>query len=375
MVSKHWANALMREWTAQALLEQEYHLKQSVMSSDDPLKEAESQIFFISLFAKPLLELTVKAAPNLSMYYHHCKANLRSWHQRKAILFKQRSGDVTTTTRTPPPPLPNANAASSPDPPPLTRQADGYHSAFPLALPNYRPKSDNNNNNSSSRTTSSSVYGSQPQSPSCESESLSSSSAMLSPISDVSYHSSTTSTSSNNTTQSHIPSSHAAIRAASKSGGLKLQAQKNKKGCRNSWGSTTSTPASGVTTTTTTTTTFSQFQSQPPPPSPFTLTLPTTTTTTTMPPSSAPSTPPLEKDNTFTTTTFSTTSSSLTSFCPRSILTAATTMTMTTPTPPLPLPLPLPTTPPSPSSSSSTTTPSVVASILTSGPIKIEVPP
>lgn len=336
MVSKHWANALMREWTAQALLEQEYHLKQSVMSSDDPLKEAESQIFFISLFAKPLLELTVKAAPNLSMYYHHCKANLQSWHQRKAILFKQRGDEGTTRTNLPSPPSPPP-AASSPGPPP-TRQSDWYHSAFPLALPNYRSKSDNN----SSRTTS--IYGSQPQSPSCESESLSSS-VMLSPISDVSYHSSTTSTSSINTTLSHIPSSHAAIRAASKSGGLKLQTQKNKKGSRNSWGSTTSTSSASAGMSATT---FSQLQSQRSP-SPFTLTLPT------MIPSSSSTTstlPSLDKDDTL--TTFTSTSSS----CPCSLLT-----TTTTPPP----------TPPSSSSSTSTTTPSVVTSILTSGPIKIQV--
>jgi hypothetical protein len=116
MVSKHWANALMREWTAQALLEQEYHLKQSVTSSDDPLKEAESQIFFISFFAKPLLELTVRAAPNLSMYYHHCKANLQSWHQRKAILYKQHGAGGTTRERLSPPPPPPSDA-SSPCPP------------------------------------------------------------------------------------------------------------------------------------------------------------------------------------------------------------------------------------------------------------------
>ena len=30
---------------------------------------------FSSLFAKPLLELTVRAVHNLSIYYHHCKAN------------------------------------------------------------------------------------------------------------------------------------------------------------------------------------------------------------------------------------------------------------------------------------------------------------
>ena len=343
MVSKHWANALMREWTAQALLEQEYHLKQSVMSSDDPLKEAESQIFFISFFAKPLLEMTIRAAPNLSMYYHHCKANLQSWHQRKAILFKQRGGEGAVRESLPPPPPPPSAASSPP-----TRQSDWYHSAFPLALPNYRPKPDNDSSRTTPSTCRSSDHGSQPQSPSCESESLSSS-TVLSPISDLSYHSSTTSTSSINTTQSHIPSSHAAIRAASKSGCLKVQAQKNKKGNRNSWGSATSASAPssmGVTT-------FSQLLPQPSPP--FSLTLPTAKSCSSL---TSPA-PPLDKDKDNTFTTFSLSSSS----CPRPLLKT------TTPPPP-----PTSSTTPS-NTSASATTPSIVESILTSGPIEIQVAP
>ena len=59
------------------------------MSSDDTIKETESQIIFISLFAKPLLEPTVRASPNLSKYCHHCKANLQSLHQWKAIFYNQ----------------------------------------------------------------------------------------------------------------------------------------------------------------------------------------------------------------------------------------------------------------------------------------------
>lgn len=222
MVSKHWANALMQEWTAQALLEEEYHLKQTVMCSNDPLKEAESQIFFISTFAKPLLELTVRAAPNLSMYYHHCKANLQSWHQRRAALLKQYGSGTTTRQSSPPLPPPSSLTPS--------RQSDGYHSAFPLTLPNYQPRSDNSPRIS---TTRSSDHESQPESPS-ESESVSS--AMFSPVSDTSnsyrYPSSASST---NTTQIKISDSHAAIRAASKSGSLKLPTQKKRKGTRNSW--------------------------------------------------------------------------------------------------------------------------------------------
>ena len=311
MVSKHWANALMQEWTSQALLEQEYHLKQTVNSSSDPLEEAKSQISFISKFAKPLLELTVKAAPNLAMYYYHCKANLQSWEQREKSL---NSSEGTTRKSLPPPPPP-PSAASSPSSPP----AGQYHSAFPLALPNYAPKPDNSSRTSTSR---SSDLGSQPQSP-CESESVSS--AMLSPISDASYQSSSASTSSSNTTLNHIPSSHAAIRAASKSGGLKLQAEKNKKkGSRNSWCfTTTSAPSMDETT-------FSQ---------PLTLTPATTTM------SSAPSTPPLDNTSNF--------SSSLSS-CPRSLLT----------TPPI-----------SRSTTPSSTTPSAASILTTPRPIKIEVGP
>ncbi|KIM46927.1 hypothetical protein M413DRAFT_63747, partial [Hebeloma cylindrosporum] len=85
-VSRHWAKALMQEWTAQALLEEEFQLQQTVMSSDDPLKEAESQIFFISTFAKPLLQLTEKVVPELSMYGNVCKQNLKTWTRIKAEL-------------------------------------------------------------------------------------------------------------------------------------------------------------------------------------------------------------------------------------------------------------------------------------------------
>ena len=40
-------------YSSTALVEQEYHLNQSVVSLNDFLKEAESQMIFISLFAKP----------------------------------------------------------------------------------------------------------------------------------------------------------------------------------------------------------------------------------------------------------------------------------------------------------------------------------
>lgn len=62
-VSKHWATALMEEWTNQAMLEKELHLPASVQPSDDPLAEAKSQVFFISTFALPLFSLVAEAFP------------------------------------------------------------------------------------------------------------------------------------------------------------------------------------------------------------------------------------------------------------------------------------------------------------------------
>ena len=290
------------------------------MSSSDPLEEAESQIFFIKTFAKPLLELTVRAAPNLSMYYHHCKANLQSWHQRKTVLYNQYgTGGVNQKSS---PPLSTHSSLL-----PSARQSDYYLSAFPLTLPKHQPKSDNHSRTSTAHL---SDHGSQPQSP-CESESISSS--MLSPISDTScsYRYSSSSTSSSITTQNHISSGHAAIRAASKSGSLK-QTQKNRKGNRNSW-SSISTSASSMDLTT--------FSDPPPPPVPLSI-LPTPISISSS--SSTSSTPP-PLDNS------STTSSSYS----RSLVTPPPSASGTTP------------------SGTPTTTPA--ASILMPKPIRLQVAP
>ena len=53
----------MEEWLSQALFEKHLHLPTTVQSSDSPLNIAKSQVFFITAFAKPLLDLTVKAIP------------------------------------------------------------------------------------------------------------------------------------------------------------------------------------------------------------------------------------------------------------------------------------------------------------------------
>ncbi|KDR79952.1 hypothetical protein GALMADRAFT_37977, partial [Galerina marginata CBS 339.88] len=124
LVSKHWASALMQEWSAQAHLEASYHLQPTVMSSSDPIKEADSQIFFITNFARPLLELTQRAVPEMQMYTTHCRMNLQTWQRRRKELMREQAAASMT-------PLPTATPSS---PAPVSPRHD-YHTAFPLTLP------------------------------------------------------------------------------------------------------------------------------------------------------------------------------------------------------------------------------------------------
>ena len=62
-VSHYWANALMAEWNCQAILERLWQLPPSVQPSETPLAQVRGQIFFISTFAKPLLDITAKGIP------------------------------------------------------------------------------------------------------------------------------------------------------------------------------------------------------------------------------------------------------------------------------------------------------------------------
>jgi 3'5'-cyclic nucleotide phosphodiesterase len=62
-VAYHWATALMEEWLAQKRMEEFFSVETSVYPSSDPLGICKSQVFFISTFAKPLLDITVKAVP------------------------------------------------------------------------------------------------------------------------------------------------------------------------------------------------------------------------------------------------------------------------------------------------------------------------
>lgn len=268
-VSRHWAKALMQEWTAQALLEEEFRLQQTVMSSDDPLKEAESQIFFITTFAKPLLQLTEKVVPELSMYGNVCKQNLKTWTRIKLELVQERQASAnaavktressfsssTSSSSTPPPPLSSASSTSQlSSPPPLSpRQSDYYYTAFPLTRPSFhiRPPSDHSYPPScQARCENEPIFF--PESPT---ESESATSSMFSPTSESSSSNKCPSTGSGSALcqidRSPTPSlqnmPHEAIRAASRLGSLpRIKDAKRSKGSRNSWSSATSTMAGGL---------------------------------------------------------------------------------------------------------------------------------
>lgn len=62
-VSHYWANALMEEWNSQASLEKLWQLPPSVQLSETPMAQVRGQIFFISTFAKPLLDITAQGIP------------------------------------------------------------------------------------------------------------------------------------------------------------------------------------------------------------------------------------------------------------------------------------------------------------------------
>ncbi|KAJ8082793.1 3',5'-cyclic-nucleotide phosphodiesterase [Marasmius tenuissimus] len=124
-VAKHWAAALMGEWSSQAMLEKCMHLPTTVQASDDPLMEAKGQLFFINTFAKPLLELVTEAVPELQQLLQQCKSNLGVWESRRTEL---ESREHSTN---------NGNDTSRSTTSPAFR--DDYSTAFPLTLPPSHP--------------------------------------------------------------------------------------------------------------------------------------------------------------------------------------------------------------------------------------------
>ncbi|GLB42300.1 putative phosphodiesterase [Lyophyllum shimeji] len=115
-VAKHWAAALMEEWSSQALLEKFMHLPTTVQSSDTPVNEASSQVFFITHFAKPLLDLVSQAVIEMKLFADHCTNNLRIWTKRRKGLELTQNERAYVASTTP-------------------RHPDEFMTAFPLTLP------------------------------------------------------------------------------------------------------------------------------------------------------------------------------------------------------------------------------------------------
>ncbi|KAJ8514629.1 hypothetical protein ONZ45_g7860 [Pleurotus djamor] len=123
-VSKHWASALADEWLSQTLLEKQYELPCTLSPASERISQAKNQIFFISNFAKPLLDLTAKAIPEIRPYADQCLDNLNRW---KTVAHElQQSSSPAIYPPVPPPP-------HSPKPP------GDYSNAFPLTLPPLPP--------------------------------------------------------------------------------------------------------------------------------------------------------------------------------------------------------------------------------------------
>ncbi|OCH89218.1 HD-domain/PDEase-like protein [Obba rivulosa] len=83
LVSQHWASALEAEWSSQLLLEQHLQLPASVKPSDNPLSEAQVQIWFINAFAHPLFELVARGVPEMECFAQQCCENLALWETRR----------------------------------------------------------------------------------------------------------------------------------------------------------------------------------------------------------------------------------------------------------------------------------------------------
>ncbi|KAG7095349.1 hypothetical protein E1B28_006109 [Marasmius oreades] len=126
-VAKHWAAALMGEWSSQAMLEKCMHLPTTVQASDDPMTGAKGQIFFINAFAKPLLELVVEAVPELNQLLDQCVSNLAVWESCRNELENQDHTVTGTDT------LVSIEDTTS------IIHRDDYSTAFPLTLPAFHP--------------------------------------------------------------------------------------------------------------------------------------------------------------------------------------------------------------------------------------------
>ncbi|KIJ62183.1 hypothetical protein HYDPIDRAFT_176703 [Hydnomerulius pinastri MD-312] len=119
-VSRYWANALMAEWSSQASLEKLWRLPASVSPSECPLTQVRGQIFFVSTFAKPLMDLTARGIPEIKQFADQCTANLAMWEARCL--------ELTTAKEFP---------QSCIELPPSTRSPTDFLASFPLTLPTF----------------------------------------------------------------------------------------------------------------------------------------------------------------------------------------------------------------------------------------------
>jgi hypothetical protein len=127
----------MEEWTCQASLEKHCQLPSTVSPAANAVGEAKCQVWFITHFAKPLLDLTVRAVPRELVYlavFRHGDlqlliAELRRYSRQCAInlkLWEHRSQVATD---------PELSPKSIPPPTSAPKTPDDFLDAFPLTLP------------------------------------------------------------------------------------------------------------------------------------------------------------------------------------------------------------------------------------------------
>ncbi|EMD35295.1 hypothetical protein CERSUDRAFT_116097 [Gelatoporia subvermispora B] len=122
LVSQHWASALEAEWSSQLLLEQHLQLPTSVKPSDNPLSEAQVQLWFINAFARPLFELVASGVPEMECFAQQCRENFSLWEAKREELTT--NADLALTS------LASRLRLSSP-----TQLPADFLSAFPPTLP------------------------------------------------------------------------------------------------------------------------------------------------------------------------------------------------------------------------------------------------
>ncbi|KIK96208.1 hypothetical protein PAXRUDRAFT_138985 [Paxillus rubicundulus Ve08.2h10] len=121
-VSHYWADALMTEWSCQASLEKLWQLPPSVQPPECPLAKVRGQIFFISTFAKPLMDLTARGIPGIQQFAEQCTENLTVWEARCL--------ELTSASELPPPS--SDTTATNP-----ARSPADFLTSFPLTLPTF----------------------------------------------------------------------------------------------------------------------------------------------------------------------------------------------------------------------------------------------